>query len=216
MKQTGSTLDHLTEAFVGDGIAVNSGQFNGLPTAEFKEKITAWLEEQGLGTTKINYKLRDWLFSRQRYWGEPFPILHEVDASGNPTGVVEALVGGRIAAALAGNGRLQAVRPTGTAAGQGKGLALGDAQRQALQARNEHHAAVGRLVLVLSALSRSEERQAFCDPEKGSYWMPVDLYVGGAEHAVLHLLYSRFWHKVLFDRGHVHTPEPFSGWSTRA
>src|SRR5205085_2429585 len=79
------------EVFTGDGIAVNSGAFNGLPTAEFKKRIAAWLAERGLGSAKVNYKLRDWLFSRQRYWGEPFPILHEVDAQGQPTGVVEPL-----------------------------------------------------------------------------------------------------------------------------
>jgi len=77
--------------FAGEGTAINSGAFNGLSTAEFKKKITAWLNEKGLGVGKVNYKLRDWLFSRQRYWGEPFPILHEVDASGKPTGAIEAL-----------------------------------------------------------------------------------------------------------------------------
>src|SRR5262249_37289318 len=91
LARTGSTLDQLTQAYTGDGVAVNSGQFDGLPTLEFKAKITAWLTEAGLGMKKVNYKLRDWLFSRQRYWGEPFPILHEVDDQGNPTGVVEAL-----------------------------------------------------------------------------------------------------------------------------
>src|SRR5262249_6020421 len=91
LKQTGSTLDHLSEAFVGNGVAVNSGQFDGKSTPEFKEQITAWLEERGLGQKKTNYKLRDWLFSRQRYWGEPFPILHELDANGKPTGMVEPL-----------------------------------------------------------------------------------------------------------------------------
>ncbi len=91
LKKTGSTLDNLTEAYTEEGVAVNSGPFDGLPTAEFKKKITAWLEERGLGAGKVNYKLRDWLFSRQRYWGEPFPILHEMDADGKPTGVVEPL-----------------------------------------------------------------------------------------------------------------------------
>ena len=83
-------MDDL-EPFTEEGIAVNSGPFDGLPTPEFKKKITAWLTESGLGAGKVNYKLRDWLFSRQRYWGEPFPILHEIDADGKPTGVVEPL-----------------------------------------------------------------------------------------------------------------------------
>ena len=91
LKKTGSTLDNLTEAFVDVGVAVNSGEFDGLTTPEFKAKIIAWLEESGLGQKRVNTKLRDWLFSRQRYWGEPFPILHELDADGQPTGLIEAV-----------------------------------------------------------------------------------------------------------------------------
>src|SRR6185312_5782863 len=91
LQATGSTVDDLREAFVGDSVAVNSGEFTGLDTPQFKQRITAWLEERGLGKRKVNYKLRDWLFSRQRYWGEPFPILHEVDAEGKPTGIIEPL-----------------------------------------------------------------------------------------------------------------------------
>ena len=159
LKKTGSTLDNLTEAYTEEGVAVNSGPFDGLPTAEFKKKITAWLEERGLGTRKVNYKLRDWLFSRQRYWGEPFPILHEIDADGKPTGVVEPLSPEELPLRLPELEDLQADGPAGAAAGQGDRLALRHAQRQALPPRDEHDAAVGRLVLVLPALPRPEERQ---------------------------------------------------------
>src|SRR5207244_1440108 len=91
LKKTGSTLDDLTEAYVETGIAVNSDGFDGLSTPEFKAKIIAWLEEKGLGARRVNYKLRDWLFSRQRYWGEPFPILHELDGNGRDTGLIRSV-----------------------------------------------------------------------------------------------------------------------------
>ena len=91
LKKTKSTIDNLTEAYVDDGVAVNSGSLNGLGTDEAKAKIIAELESRGIGKKRVNYKLRDWLFSRQRYWGEPFPILHELDASGKPTGFVRPL-----------------------------------------------------------------------------------------------------------------------------
>jgi leucyl-tRNA synthetase len=91
LKETKSTIDNLTEAYIEDGVSVNSGSLNGLPTEQAKAMIIAELEERGIGTRRVNYQLRDWLFSRQRYWGEPFPILHELDAKGNPTGVVRSL-----------------------------------------------------------------------------------------------------------------------------
>ncbi len=209
LKQTGSTLDKLTEAFIGDGCAVNSGQFNGLPTAEFNQKITAWLEERGLGTPKINYKLRDWLFSRQRYWGEPFPILHEVDASGNPTGVVEALSAEELPLRLP---ELEDYKPSGQPEPPlGKAKDWLWVTRNGKRYKRETNTMpqwAGSCWYYLRYLDPKNDR-AFCDLAKERYWVPVDLYVGGAEHAVLHLLYSRFWHKVLYDRGHVHTPEPF-------
>ena len=121
----------------------------------------------GLGTRKVNYKLRDWLFSRQRYWGEPFPILHEVDAQGKPTGVDRAAVAGASCRCACRTGGLQAVRQAGAAAGQGDRLAVRHARRQALPARDQHHAAVGRLVLVLPALPRPAQRQGVLRPGKG-------------------------------------------------
>jgi leucyl-tRNA synthetase len=209
LKETGSTSDNLTEAYVGDGLAVNSGQFNGLTTPEFKQRIIAWLEERGLGQRKVNYKLRDWLFSRQRYWGEPFPILHEVDDSGQPTGSVRAVPVEELPLTLP---ELKDYQPSGQPEPPlEKATDWVWVTRDGKRYKRETNTMpqwAGSCWYYLRYLDPKNER-AFCDPAKERYWMPVDLYVGGAEHAVLHLLYSRFWHKVLFDRGHVHTPEPF-------
>jgi leucyl-tRNA synthetase len=198
-----------TECFADDGIAINSGPFTGLSTAAFKEKIIAWLEENKQGQKKINYKLRDWLFSRQRYWGEPFPILHEVDAVGKPTGIVEPLTLSDLPLVLP---ELEDYKPSGQAAPP-----LGKAKDWLKVTRNGKHYVretntmpqwAGSCWYYLRFLDPKNEK-SFCDPDRQKYWLPIDLYVGGAEHAVLHLLYSRFWHKVLFDRGHVATKEPF-------
>jgi leucyl-tRNA synthetase len=195
--------------FIGDGTAINSGAFTGLPTAEFKEKITAWLEEKGVGTRKINYKLRDWLFSRQRYWGEPFPILHEIDEEGNPTGVIEPIPVEELPVRLPD---LADYKPTGRPEPPlSKATDWLYVTRNGKRYRRETNTMpqwAGSCWYFLRYIDPHNPK-AFVDPAKERYWMPVDLYVGGAEHAVLHLLYSRFWHKVLFDRGHVHTPEPF-------
>jgi leucyl-tRNA synthetase len=197
------------KAYLGEGPAINSGFLNGLGVAAAKEKITAWLEEQGLGTRRINYKLRDWLFSRQRYWGEPFPVLHEVDEHGNPTGVVEALTPQELPLTLP---PLEDFKPSGRPEPPlGKATDWVNVVRNGKRYRRETNTMpqwAGSCWYYLRYLDPANDR-AFCDPAKERYWMPVDLYVGGAEHAVLHLLYSRFWHKVLYDRGHVHTPEPF-------
>ena len=209
LKKTGSTLDHLTEAYTEEGVAVHSGPFDGLQTAEFKKKITAWLEERGLGAGKVNYKLRDWLFSRQRYWGEPFPILHEIDADGKPTGVVEPLSPEELPLRLPD---LEDFRPSGRPEPPlGKATDWLYVTRHGKRYRRETNTMpqwAGSCWYYLRYVDSNNNR-AFCDPQKEKTWMPVDLYVGGAEHAVLHLLYSRFWHHVLFDRGHVHNPEPF-------
>jgi leucyl-tRNA synthetase len=196
--------------FSGEGTAINSGAFNGLPSAEFKQTITAWLEERGQGQRKVNYKLRDWLFSRQRYWGEPFPILHEVDAQGKPTGVVEPLALAELPLALP---EMEDYKPSGRPEpplGKATDWVNVRRDREPLYKRetNTMPQWAGSCWYYLRYLD-PHNSERFCDPAKERYWMPVDLYVGGAEHAVLHLLYSRFWHKVLFDRGHVHTPEPF-------
>ena len=190
--------------FVGDGKAINSGQFNGLPTAEFKEQITNWLSEKGLGGKAVNYKLRDWLFSRQRYWGEPFPILHTND--GGVVGLSEQDLPLELP-------EVKNYKPTGT--GESPLANISRLGRCPLpdgsKARRETNTMpqwAGSCWYYLRYLDPENTRQGW-DPKKEKYWMPVDLYIGGAEHAVLHLLYSRFWHKLLYDLGYVSTKEPF-------
>jgi leucyl-tRNA synthetase len=199
----------FAEAFTGEGVAVHSGAFDGQPTAEFKRKITDWLELRGLGRERVNYKLRDWLFSRQRYWGEPFPILHEVDAEGRPTGLVRPVPVEELPLTLP---ELEDYKPSGQPEPPlGKAADWLWVTRDGQRYRRETNTMpqwAGSCWYYLRYLDPHND-QIFCDPAKERAWMPVDLYVGGAEHAVLHLLYSRFWHKVLFDRGYVHTPEPF-------
>jgi leucyl-tRNA synthetase len=201
--------DLFPEAFTGNGTAINSGGFNGLATLEFKARITAWLQERALGAGKINYKLRDWLFSRQRYWGEPFPILHELDEKGQPTGRVRALSEKELPLTLP---ELEDFKPSGKPEPPlGKASAWVNVTIDGKKYQRETNTMpkwAGSCWYYLRYLDPKNSK-AFCDPAKEKTWMPVDLYVGGAEHAVLHLLYARFWHKVLFDRGHVHTPEPF-------
>ncbi len=190
--------------FVGDGRAINSGQFNGLPTAEFKEQITNWLAERGLGSKAVNYKLRDWLFSRQRYWGEPFPILHTGD--GGVVGLTEEDLPLELPV-------VENYKPAGT--GQSPlanidnwvNVELADGSK-AKRETNTMPQWAGSCWYYLRYLDPDNNSQGWA-PEKEKYWMPVDLYIGGAEHAVLHLLYSRFWHKLLYDLGYASTKEPF-------
>src|SRR5262249_4287935 len=158
---------------------------------------------------KVNYKLRDWLFSRQRYWGEPFPILHELDTHGQPTGAVEPLAVDELPLQLP---ELEDYKPSGKPEPPlGKApeswLYVTRNGKRYCRETNTMPQWAGSCWYYLRYIDPRNDR-AFCDPAKERYWMPVDLYVGGAEHAVLHLLYSRFWHKVLYDRGHVHCPEP--------
>ena len=196
--------------FTDHGSAVNSGDFNGLPTAEFKQKITAWLEENGVGKQAVNYKLRDWLFSRQRFWGEPFPILHELDNEGNATDRVRAVPEQQLPVDLP---HLDDFKPHGRPeppldkAPDEWLYPVIDGVRYKRETNTMPQWA-GSCWYYLRFLD-PKNSQAPIDPEVEKAWMPIDLYVGGAEHAVLHLLYARFWHKVLFDRGVVSTPEPF-------
>jgi leucyl-tRNA synthetase len=190
--------------FVGDGAAINSGQFNGLRTPEFKERITDWLQRRGLGKKAVNYKLRDWLFSRQRYWGEPFPILHTQD------GGVVGLSENDLPLELPD---VENYEPPGTGESPLGGIdewvnvTLPDGSK-AKRETNTMPQWAGSCWYYLRYLDPDNNERGW-DAEKEKYWMPVDLYIGGAEHAVLHLLYARFWHKLLYDLGYVSTKEPF-------
>ena len=190
----------LSEAQTEEGFAVNSGILDGLPTAEAKARIIAWLEEKHLGHRRVNYKLRDWLFSRQRYWGEPFPILH----GESETRVVSELP--LVPPDLAD------FKPTGTPEGPlSKATDWVNVTIDGKPFKRETNTMpqwAGSCWYFLRYIDPHND-QAFADPAKLKHWLPVNLYIGGAEHAVLHLLYSRFWVKVLFDRGHVPVPEPF-------
>ncbi|HRS04076.1 MAG TPA: class I tRNA ligase family protein, partial [Treponema sp.] len=188
-----------------DGWAVNSGPFDGTPTAEFKQKIVQWLEEKGIGKRAVNYKLRDWIFSRQRYWGEPIPIVH-CESCG-----IVPLPEDQLPLTLP---NVQSYTPTGTGESPLAGITEwvnttcpkcgGKAKRET----NTMPQWAGSCWYYLRYLDPHNDKE-FASKKAIEYWMPVDLYVGGTEHAVLHLLYSRFWHKVLYDLGLVNTKEPF-------
>jgi leucyl-tRNA synthetase len=191
--------------FTGDGEAINSGQFTGLKTPDFKERIGKWLEEKGLGKKAINYKLRDWLFSRQRYWGEPIPLLH-CEKCGI-VGIQESQLPLKLpdvqdyTPPATGEPPLSKAKDwLKTTCPQCGGIALRETNTMPQWA--------GSCWYYLRYID-PDNNGRLCDEAKGKYWMPVDLYIGGAEHAVLHLLYSRFWHKFLFDIGYVSTKEPF-------
>ncbi len=192
--------------FVGNGVSVNSGFITGLPTPEAKTKIIDWLEEKRIGHRTIGYKLRDWLFSRQRYWGEPFPIIWR-------NGQHEALPESALPLMPPS---LTDFKPTSTGepplARAKDWVNLPDG---AVRETNTMPQWAGSCWYYLRFLE-AQNPKAFVGKDAENYWTKsggptpgVDLYVGGTEHAVLHLLYARFWHKVLFDLGYVSTPEPF-------
>ena len=194
--------------FTGNGMAVNSGFLDGLPTPEAKSKIIAWLEEKSLGQGAVNYKLRDWLFSRQRYWGEPFPIVWD---EGGHLGLSESDL-------PLTPPDLTDFKPTGAGdpplARAEEWCQAGDGQKRETNTMPQWAGSCWYYLRYLDA----QNNDRFVGDEAERYWMGsasddatpgVDLYVGGTEHAVLHLLYARFWHKVLFDLGQVTTPEPF-------
>lgn len=197
--------DVSVEAFTGNGTLVNSGLLDGKDVPAAKAAIVAWLEERGVGKATVNYRLRDWLFSRQRYWGEPFPLLHLED------GTVRTVPESELPVELP---HIDAYRPTEDGqpplARATDWLHTTDPETgaPALRETNTMPQWAGSCWYYLRYIDPHNETLAV-DPEKEQYWMPVDLYVGGAEHAVLHLLYARFWHKVLYDAGVVSTKEPF-------
>jgi leucyl-tRNA synthetase len=213
-ESAGSARDDLLAgrvAFIADGLAINSGPYDGLTTSEFKRKIAEELSAAGVGQSAVNYKLRDWLFSRQHFWGEPFPILHELDDRGAPTGRIRALSPDELPldlpAEMAFDAKHDEPTPPLDKAPEGWLYVTRDGKRYKRETNTMPQWA-GSCWYFLRFLDPKNDK-ALVDPQIEKAWMPVDLYVGGAEHAVLHLLYARFWHKVLFDRGHVSTPEPF-------
>jgi len=193
------------KAFTGDGPAVNSGFLDGLGVAEAKARMIDWLVQKGLGERKVNYKLRDWLFSRQRYWGEPFPILKLAD------GTVRVLGADELPLMLP---EVERYEPSGTGEGPlatiTEWMEITDpvSGQKATRESNTMPQWAGSCWYYLRFMDPRNAERAW-DPELEKYWGPVDLYLGGTEHAVLHLLYARFWHKVLFDLGLVSTKEPF-------
>ena len=200
------------EAYLEDGPATNSGFLDGLLVDEAKERMIGWLVENGHGERRVEYRLRDWLFSRQRYWGEPFPVLHVLDDDGEPSGEIlpvprddlpvelpevdefKPTADGRPPLARAGDDWLLVTLPDG---------------RQARRETNTMPQWAGSCWYFLRYID-PKNTEAPWSPELERYWMPVDLYIGGVEHAVLHLLYARFWQKVLHDAGLVSTAEPFA------
>ncbi len=197
-----STPDRCTAA---DGYSINSGMLTGLPTQKSKETVTERLTQKGLGKKAVNYKLRDWIFSRQRYWGEPIPLVHCPECGCVPLDEKDLpLV----------QPEVQSYQPTGTGESPLAHVSEwvhctcprcgGNAKRET----NTMPQWAGSCWYYLRYLDPHNTKE-FAAKDKIEYWMPVDLYVGGAEHAVLHLLYARFWHKVLYDVGLVNTTEPF-------
>ena len=198
----------LTKAAFTDiesGVMVNSGFIDGLSVKEAQKKMIAWLEENGVGKAKVQYKLRDWLFSRQRYWGEPFPVIHWED--GTQSLVAEEDLPLTLP-------ELQDYKPTGSGepplarAADWVNVVDPATGRKGVRETNTMPQWAGSCWYYLRYIDPLNDN-AFADSELLKKWLPVDLYVGGAEHAVLHLLYARFWHKVLFDLGLVPTAEPF-------
>lgn len=200
-----SEVDVQKQAWTEDGLHVNSDFLNGLNKEDAINKMLEFLEEKKIGKKAVNYKLRDWVFSRQRYWGEPIPLIHCPECGTVP--VPEEELPLRLP-------EVKSYQPTGT--GESPLAAIdswvnckcpkcgGNAKRET----NTMPQWGGSCWYYLRYLDPHNQKQ-FCSPEAEKYWMPVDLYIGGAEHAVLHLLYARFWHKVLYDLGVVSTKEPF-------
>lgn len=205
IKQVVAGGDIDKEAYTGDGEHINSDFLNGLDKAEAIKQAIIWLEEKGIGTKKVSYRLRDWLFSRQRYWGEPIPIIHWED------GTMTAVPEDQLPLTLP---KTTEIRPSGT--GESPLAVIEDwvnvvDQETGKRGRRETNTMpqwAGSCWYYLRYIDPQND-QALAAQEKLNYWLPVDTYIGGAEHAVLHLLYARFWHKFLYDIGVVPTKEPF-------
>ena len=197
--------DISKEAWTGDGTLVNSGILNGLDVKAAIKKIINWLEEHQIGKATIQFKLRDWVFSRQRYWGEPFPLKF------NEKGEIILLDEDELPLVLP---EVEKYEPSGTGESPLANVADWIDFRDSKTGEKFSHETntmpqwAGSCWYYLRYIDPDNNQSAW-DPKKEKYWMPVDLYIGGAEHAVLHLLYARFWHKVLYDLGFVSTSEPF-------
>ncbi|ADH98747.1 leucine--tRNA ligase [Salisediminibacterium selenitireducens] len=197
--------DVSKEAYAGDGAHINSDFLNGLDNSEAIAKMIDWLEQEGKGERKVTYRLRDWLFSRQRYWGEPIPMIHWEDGSLEPVPEDE------LPLTLPD---MDEFKPSGTGesplANNEEWLHVTDPStgRKGRRETNTMPQWAGSCWYYLRYIDPDND-QALADPSKLREWLPVDIYIGGAEHAVLHLLYARFWHKVLYDLGVVPTKEPF-------
>ena len=191
--------------FFGDGKHINSDFINGLNNEEAIAKVIEFLEENKVGRSKVTYKLRDWLFSRQRYWGEPIPIIHWED------GTMTTVPDSELPLLLP---ETDNIKPSGTGesplANIEEWLNVVDSEtgKKGKRETNTMPQWAGSCWYYLRYIDPHND-EMFADPEKLKYWLPVDVYIGGAEHAVLHLLYARFWHKVLYDLGLVPTREPF-------
>lgn len=200
---SGGEGDISERAHTGDGTLVDSGFLNGLAKSEAIQKMISWLEAEGIGRGTVNYKMRDWLFSRQRYWGEPFPIVH--DQNGKPFPVDSTELPVKLP-------ELQDFQPTGSGepplARASEWLKYHRGSEVFSRETNTMPQWAGSCWYYLRYIDPDNQLEPW-SKAKESYWMPVDLYVGGVEHAVLHLLYARFWHKVLYDCGLVSTKEPF-------
>ncbi|WP_342441328.1 leucine--tRNA ligase [Lysinibacillus sp. FSL K6-0075] len=197
--------DISKEAFTGDGQHINSEFLNGLNKADGIAKAIEWLEEKGVGEKKTSYRLRDWLFSRQRYWGEPIPMIHWED--GTITPVPESELPLMLP-------KTDNIRPSGTGESPLANIAEWvnvvdpETGKKGRRETNTMPQWAGSSWYFLRYIDPTNT-EAIADPALLKRWLPVDIYIGGAEHAVLHLLYARFWHKVLYDLGVVHTKEPF-------
>jgi len=191
--------------FYGDGLHINSGFINGLNNEDAIVKVIEFLEENNVGRSKVTYKLRDWLFSRQRYWGEPIPIIHWED------GTMTTVPDSELPLLLP---ETDNIKPSGTGesplANIEEWLNVVDPEtgKKGKRETNTMPQWAGSCWYYLRYIDPHND-EMFADPEKLKYWLPVDVYIGGAEHAVLHLLYARFWHKVLYDLGLVPSREPF-------
>ncbi|MBY0088304.1 leucine--tRNA ligase [Brevibacillus brevis] len=205
IKQVIAGGDISKEAYTGDGEHINSGMLDGLNKEQAISKMIEWLEAEGKGNRKVTYRLRDWLFSRQRYWGEPIPILHLED------GTMKVVPESELPIMLP---KTKEIKPSGTGesplANISEWVNTIDPET-GMKARRETNTMpqwAGSCWYFLRFIDPHNDK-ALADPDKLKEWLPIDIYIGGAEHAVLHLLYSRFWHKFLYDIGVVPTKEPF-------